>query len=178
MKLTTTILALTIACFALSNKATAQDKNLLKNGNMSKGHLIPVFWEKISNWGGSKLKVSSDAKVFKSAPASLRLEPTKGSGKGCVSQFVKGCNGKLKISGAFRVEPGKNGNALIAMQLFDKAWKSTKWIQVACAKPSDDWVEFEKEINITTNPAHIQVLMMIDGNSKAWLDDIVLEKVK
>lgn len=180
MNIKSTIIAVTVAASSIYAPALKADEasgaSLIKNGDMTKGNIIPVFWDKVRNWGGA-IEVRRDKEVFKKAPASLRVQPVDGKGKGVVSQIIEGFNGKIKVTGSARFEDGKYSNAQVAIQLLNKAYEPIKWNQVHAIR-SSEWVSFEKEIEITQSPAHIQVLMMIDGHAKVWLDELTVTKLQ
>lgn len=177
MNIKSTIIAATLTATSIltsSLNADEANSNLIKNGDMTKGGIIPVFWDKVRNWGG-EVKARRDKTVFKKAPASLRLQPAEGKGKGIVSQLIEGFNGKIKVTGWGLLEAGKQGRAKVAVQLLDKEYKPIQWYQIHNIRTSE-WAAFERVITITQSPAHIQILMVIDGEAKAWLDELSVTK--
>lgn len=178
MNFKSTIIAATTVVSSICAPSLKADEisgsNLIANGDMTKGNAIPVSWDNVRSWGG-KIEAHRDTNVYKKGPASLRVQPIVGKGKGVVSQLIEGFNGKIKVTGSARFEDGKYSNAQVAVQLLDKEYKPIKWNQVHAIR-SSEWVSFDKEIEITQSPALIQVLMMIDGHAKVWLDELKVTK--
>ena len=162
---------LLLACAACSIFAADAVRSVpIVNGSMSQGTDTCTGWDQHWN-GGGKLTASRDTKVFKVAPASLCLT-TDGEAKGNVFQFIDLPGGAtIDLSGSVRSEG--TVKVLVFVQSFDTTGKPIDYQllrnQYAVAA---DWVDFNNRITIPAAAVKIGVGLAIDGNGKAWLDEL------
>jgi len=151
--------------------AAAPNGSLLANGSMTDGG------EKVEGWGGiwGELVSTRDMKIFKSAPSSLRVEVKDGK-SGQSFQQISGYAGKsFRITGSVRSEGDVRVN--VAIQSFDNDWKKNNFDQVKYVQGTSDWTGFEKTVKIPEWSARFNVLLLVEGNGSAWMDDVKMEPV-
>jgi hypothetical protein len=150
--------------------ATELEKVNVKNGSMTAGT------EKPDDWGSSWGDVTSvrDVKVFKSSPASLRVDVKDGK-NGQVFQQINGAGGStLKVSGWVKTQGDVKVN--VAIQSFDEGWSKNHFDQLKYIQGTSSWGYFEKLVEIPGWSARFNVLILVEGNGSAWLDDVKLER--
>ncbi len=141
---------------------------LLANGNMTTGGAKPDGWS--GTWGD--VGSARDTEVFRSAPAALRVEGQSGK-TGQVFQQIAGHAGvRLRLSGWVRTAGGAKVN--VAVQAFDADWQQNAFDQVRYVQGATDWQAFEKVVTIPEWAACFNVLVLVEGAGKAWLDDVRL----
>lgn len=157
--------------------AAPAGSNLLRNGGMEDGEAQPTAWT--STWAGTgKVAAARDTAQFHGGKASLRVESVGGAAKGNASQAVEGLAGKrVRIIGWLRSD-GKVA-AAVGAGSFDASWKQLGWetIQVVPAGGASDWVAFDKTVTIPAGTAKVSLGATIDGEGKAWFDDLALCEV-
>jgi lysophospholipase L1-like esterase/photosystem II stability/assembly factor-like uncharacterized protein len=142
----------------------------LKNGDMEMGNDIPAAWE--TQWVGSgKIAVLRDTQTFKEGKASLCVASFEGAATGQSSQIVDGgagnrfvLSGWVRSRGAIRVNVG--------VQPFHDNWTPITFFQVHYIQNDTDWTEFRKEVTLPLGTARFGVLLLIEGEGKAWLDSV------
>ncbi len=139
---------------------------VIKNGSMTQGGATPAFWD--GKFGDAETK--RDTEVFKTAPASFRVTVSGGkSGQGF--QVVQGgANATFKIAGW--IKSAGAVKAQIAIQAFAEGYAQNQFIQVQFVQNDTDWTHFEKEIKLLEWTAFFNVLLLAEGDGKAWLDDV------
>jgi hypothetical protein len=139
---------------------------VIKNGSMTQGDATPAFWD--GKFGDVEIK--RDTEVFKTAPASLRVLVAGGkSGQGF--QAVQGgADATIKISGWIK-SAGKV-KAQVAIQAFAEGYTQNQFFQIQFVQNDTDWTHFEKEIKLPDWTAFFNIVLMAEGDGKAWLDDI------
>jgi lysophospholipase L1-like esterase len=102
-------------------------------------------------------------------PSSLRVSV---SGKsGSVRQTIGGgANGTFKISGW--VKSQGNVKAQVAVHAFAEGWKNNKFLQVQYFQNDNDWMKFEKEVQLPDWTSFFYVSLLAEGNGKVWLDEV------
>lgn len=162
---TLTILSLSLAC------AADGVRNLpIINGSMTEGTDTCTGWDQ--RWTGSgTLTASRDKTVFKGAPASLCLA-TVGEAKGNVFQRIEvaagstiSLSGWLKTEGTVKVQ--------VFVQVFDQDWKPVDYQMLKNQwAPAPEWTEFTGNVTLPANAVRVGVGIAVDGNGKAWLDEV------
>ncbi|HEV7299183.1 MAG TPA: GDSL-type esterase/lipase family protein [Tepidisphaeraceae bacterium] len=147
----------------------AMEGSVLANGNMNDGSVVPVGWS--GSWGD--VVAARDTDVFRSAPASLRIDPSKAGGSGQAFQQIEGLEGKsFRLSGFVKSEG--NARVNVAVQSFDEGWTKNEFRQAKYVQDETDWSEFSTSIELPEWAARSNVLLMIEGDGRAWLDDVKL----
>ena len=152
--------------------AAALNGSLLANGSMTDGGDKPEGWG--GTWGD--LVCARDPKVFKSVPASLRVEVKDGK-SGQAFQQISGYAGKSFIVSGFVKSEG-DVKVNVAVQSFDNDWKKNNFEQVKYVQGNNDWTGFEKKVTIPGWSARFNVLLLVEGTGSAWLDDVKMEPVQ
>lgn len=147
-------------------------KNMLKNGSMSlkqKDGIAPENWSE--SWGD--VVAYHDDKLFMKGPGALRVEPKEAGKSGQVFQMFEGHAGKkFRIFGYVKSQGNVKVN--VAVQAFDNNWTKNEFLQIKYLQGTIDWARFDKEITIPEWSARFNVLLLIEGDGRAWLDEIVL----
>lgn len=150
--------------------------NLLRNGGMEDGDAQPIGWT--STWAGTgKVAAARDTAMAHGGKASLRVESVGGAAKGNASQAVSGLAGKrVRITGWLRTDG--TVTAAIGAGCFDEAWKMLVWepIHTAPGGVPGEWVAFDKTVTIPAGTAKVSLGASIDGDGKAWFDDLALSE--
>ena len=160
-----------LACAACSLCAADAVRSLpIVNGSMSQGSDTCTGWDQRWN-GGGKLTASRDTTVFKVAPASLRLQ-TEGEAKGNVFQFIDVPGGStIDLAGSVRSEG--TVKVLVFVQSFDSTGKPIDYQMLRNQyEVAPDWVDFNNRITVPAAAVKVGVGLAIDGNGKAWLDEL------
>jgi hypothetical protein len=140
--------------------------NLVRNAKMNAGDALPA------NWDGKSGDVTAarDATVYKSAPASLRVDGQAGKSGQAFQQFELGGGKTCSISGWVKTQ----GNAKVnfAAQSFASDWSKNDFAQIGYQQGASDWTQFSKMVRIPDWAARFNVLLMVEGAGSAWLDDV------
>jgi hypothetical protein len=152
----------------VNNESAAPGKPfplLVKNGAMTQGLGVPQDW--LDKEGA--VQVVLDKEVFKVGPSSLRVSV---SGKsGSVRQTIAGgANGTFKIAGWVRSQG--DVKAQVAVHAFAEGWKNNKFIQVQYFQGDNDWMKFEKEVQLPEWTSFFYVSLLAEGSGKVWLDEV------
>lgn len=155
----------------------APGANLLRNPGMDEGSAAPAGWE--ATWA-SDGKVASvrDTAVFKSGPAALRVESVGGAAKGNASQSLDGLAGKtVRITGWLKTD-GSAG-AAVGLGCFDANWKMLKWETINSVGPSGaaEWTAFDRTVQVPAGTAKANLGAIIDGDGRAWFDELSVSEV-
>jgi len=146
--------------------------NMLANASMTKGDAVPLGWTGL--WG--EAKASRDTVVFKEGPASLRVDCAAGK-SGQAFQAVEGGRGsRLAVSGWARSSGAARVN--VAVQSFSGDWKQNRFEQVRYLEGNSDWVAFSKEIELPPWTARFHVLLLVEGEGSAWLDEVSVREAR
>ena len=146
--------------------------SVFPNGDMSAGTATPDGWA--IGWTGSgKVEARRDTQVYKSAPASLNVRSVGGSALGGAGHAVDVLTGPFTLSGAVK-SAGALKSATVAVQSFDGAWKQIGWTPLAQVQGAADWQAFSQKVELPKDAAHVQMVLLIDGDGQAWLDDVSL----
>jgi hypothetical protein len=127
---------------------------------------MPTFWD--GKFGTVETK--RDTEVFKTAPASFRVTVANGkSGQGF--QTVQGgASATFHIAGWIRSAGAVK--AQVAVQAFAEGYTQNRFIQIQFVQNDTDWTHFDKEVKLPEWTAFFNVLLMVEGDGKAWLDDV------
>jgi lysophospholipase L1-like esterase len=155
---------------SLETRAADVAAGVVKNPQMTDGAEKPEHWS--SEWTGKgKIKVSRDVATYHSAPASLKIEAVDGAAQAQVSQFFDVNGGEtVRLSGWLRADGG--ANAMLALQSFTKDWKALELKVVGNALSGFDWQRASGEVTVPAGAARSAVVLMLQGNGAAWLDDV------
>jgi lysophospholipase L1-like esterase len=151
----------------------ADEKPLvLRNGDMSAGTDVPASWS--GNWTGrGKIAVSRDTKDFKGQAGSLKVASVDGPAFGQAGQTIEGgTNRSFTLSGWVKSQGTIKANVLI--QCMDDKWKPTHTEQAKFVQNNTDWTEFSKQVKLPDNFVRFNVVLLIDGDGTAWLDEVKL----
>jgi hypothetical protein len=145
----------------------------VRNGDMTKGNEKPESWD--TQWG--EVRVFRDMKVFKSEPASFCVETVKAGVQGNGGQTLEieaGASGKF--SGWMKTEGKVKVN--VALMCFTDDWKMKEFKQLAYRhdNAASDWSEWTAEATVPEGTGHVQLVLLVEGDGKAWLDDVKVGK--
>ena len=143
---------------------------VIKNGSMTDGTDTPDGW--MNSWTGrGKIKVTRDTSVFKVGPASYCISTEGADGMGQSGQQIDGVAGqKFTLSGWAKSQGKCKVN--VAVQCYNGGWNPVSFIQAFYLQDDTDWTEFSKEITLPDGTEHFNILALIDGTGKAWLDEV------
>lgn len=143
----------------------------LRNGDMEAGSTVPQQWE--NKWvGKGTLTPIRDTKEKHGGVASLQVLAGPGS-QGQVSQVIEAPGGKtVTVSGW--IKTAGNIKAVFAVQPFAGDWSKNEFKQVGFAQNESDWQKFSQTITLPTWAARFGICLFVDGEGKAWLDDVEL----
>jgi len=146
---------------------------VLRNGSMSDGNGLPTGWDQ--SWTGrGKLQIARDTSVFKAGPASLRVASEGGEAHGQASQVVEAPAGtRFRLSGFVR-SAGK-AKVNVAVQPMTADWKPIAFVQAHYVQNNQDWVPFSREIVLPEGTERFGIVLLIEGDGQAWLDEVKLE---
>lgn len=142
---------------------------LLANPGMEDGDAVPSGWT--ATWAGKgKVAAARDTVVRHGGAAALRVSSDGGPASGNVSQPLQGMAGKtLTVSGWLRSE---GAGASLGLGAFDETWKMLAWEPIGAVGPGAEWTRVEKTFAIPAGAAHVNLGACIDGDGKAWFDDL------
>ena len=141
----------------------------LRNGSMTDGEAVPVAWDQV--WGD--VEAARDTEVYKEAPASLRVTGHAGK-SGMAFQQIEGWAGEeIRVGGFVRAEGDAELN--FAVQAFDAGWTRNEFLQVGYVQGSADWAFFSKTVAIPAWAVRFNLLLLVEGEGRAWLDKVTLE---
>jgi hypothetical protein len=128
-----------------------------------------MFWK--TGWvGRGEIKVARDTTVFRSAPASFRVEAV-GNSLGQGSQTVSAKPGdSFRWSGYVKTDGVAKVN--VAVQAFDHNWRPVAFNQACFVEGEKDWTAFSKDITVPPGARNLAFVLLVDGPGRAWLDDL------
>ncbi|MCX7009042.1 MAG: hypothetical protein NTY53_17640, partial [Kiritimatiellaeota bacterium] len=146
---------------------------VIRNPSMTEGTDKPVGWT--DQWIASgKIAVSRDVATFHSAPAALAIASVGGLAHAQAMQFIAGAAGqRLRLSAWVRAD-GK-ANAIFGVQSYTAEWKGIEFKALGKAMSGFDWQEACGEVTLPPKTARFAVLLLLQGEGKAWLDDVSAE---
>jgi photosystem II stability/assembly factor-like uncharacterized protein len=162
--------------------AAAPHSGVLANGDFSAGEATPDAWALGWKTTDDKFKLHRDATDFVSAPASMSFETIGGPAHGSAAQSLKldrlGGDKTFRISLSAKSRPAGAGKefelAQVVVQAMDEQYKQLSWEIVADLSGVRDWQQFSKRVRLPDKTRHATVMLMIQGDGKAWLDDVVV----
>ena len=145
---------------------------VLRNGDMEAGTALPSSWE--SKWvGRGTVSAARDTEVRHGGEASLRID-SRGDSQGQISQTVDAKAGSVvTISGWVR-SSGRI-KAVVAFQPFAGDWSKNEFKAIGFAQGETDWRRFSERVTVPEWAARFGVGVLVEGEGKAWLDDVTLE---
>jgi hypothetical protein len=156
----------------ITNVAPLEAAVTVTNGSMGEGDAAPTGWAQL--WTGmGKLKLVRDTTDSQTGPSSLRLESDGGPAQGSASSRLVG-SGSYKLSGVLK-SAGDLEEAQVAVQSFDAKGRQVGWKQLGDAKGKTDWTPFSQSGSPPAEAAYSQIVIVIKGNGKVWLDEIKSE---
>ncbi|GEM_PF-1598842 len=160
----------------IAKKMQAKDAEWITvvNPNMSEGESRPLGWDGKWTSKGS-LNAVRDDKDFASSPASLRIESLGGPVLGSVTTPLKEVCGKsLKISCKMKNAGFTRCNLVITG--LDGSYKQCLNKELIDAKDAKEWKSLSAEFVVPSNAVNDRLGFLVEGEGKAWLDDISIEK--
>ncbi len=156
-----------LAASALADPA-APFKLVVKNGGMTQAGAGGAP----ANWDGKfgDVDLAHDTEVYKEGPASLRVTCAAGKSGSGFQTVSGGAGATFKIAGWFKT--AGNAKAQVMVQAFADGYKQNQFFQVLYVQGSSDWTHFEKEITLPAYTAFFNVGVLMDGDGKAWLDEV------
>ncbi len=144
---------------------------ILKNGGMEEGDALPAFWD--NRWTGSgKLEVTKD-RESKAGKFSLKIKSVGGAAKGQTAQVIEAPAGtKVVLSGFVKTAGAAVVN--VAVQAYRDNWSPISFQQVQYAQNTSDWTKFSREITLPEGTARFGIVLLLDGDGSAWLDEVGL----
>ena len=110
------------------------------------------------------------ARAFKAGPASLCVSVSGGKSGQAFQQFPTAGGETFRLSGW--VKSGGRVKVNVAVQSFDEKWTRNQFDQVKFVQNDTDWTSFEKDVVIPDWAARFNILLLVEGNGKAWLDEV------
>lgn len=144
---------------------------VVRNGAMTEASgELPTGWDQ--KWvGKGQIKVVRDTRVYHTAPASLRVESSGGAAQGQASQVVEAAAGaKFVLKGYLKTEGQAKVN--VALQPYDGAWSPITFLQARFSQNDTEWTPFEKEFTLPQKTARFGIVLLLEGEGKAWLDEV------
>lgn len=147
----------------------------VQNGDMEQGAAVPTSWD--TKWGNAdSITVSRDTKEFHGGKAALKVTGTAG-GEGSAVQIVDATEGtKVNVSGWLKTEGGAKVNVGL-MPFGDEnggGWKSFGFVQVKYQEGEAGWQNFSYPVTLPAGTRRIALMLMVQGDGAAWLDDLTL----
>ncbi len=143
----------------------------LANCDFSQGAEYPAHWSKPTVEKGS-VSAARDASVLLDGAATLRLQADAPASQGTIRQDFVPMGDEFVISGAIRTD-GRS-EAMIALQVFDAAWKQIAWIPVADCKAGGDHQAYSTNLTMPAAAAHAGLILQNSGDGKVWFGGIRL----
>lgn len=144
---------------------------VLRNGDMEAGTTVPASWE--NKWVGQGTVTGvRDTTEKHGGTASLSIE-SKADSKGQISQIVEAKGGaKVTISGWLKTAGA--AKVVFAFQPFAGDWSKNEFKLLGYAQNETGWQRFSQEVTVPDWAARFGVGVLIEGEGKAWLDDVSL----
>ena len=139
---------------------------MLWNGSFTDGGESPAQWSK-----EGQVVVARDVRVFKEAPASLRIDASGSAGDAVQWVELAGprsfkLRGFLKTSGEVKAQ--------VVVQSIDEKWTRNEWNQIKFAAGDSDWRSFEKQVAVPPWAARFRVMLHVEGKGSAWMDEVAV----
>lgn len=142
----------------------------LVNGGFEDGIETPIGWKVKSDQG--EVQVLRDTRAFKTGSAAMRVA-TVGAAKGSATQVIKELAGEtITLSGWVKTE-GKLRAATVA---FVCPGGQPTWISVHEFARATQWAAFQKQVTLPKNAQTVLLMVFVDGDGAALVDDFQLRK--
>jgi beta-glucosidase len=151
---------------ATDQAANAQPFNLW-NGTFTDGGDTPAQWQK-----EGAATIARDTTVFKTGPASLRVDVSGGTGDALQIFNLKGAR-KFKLAGFIKTAGG--AKAQVVVMPIDAKIIKNQWNQIVYRQGDGDWQHFEKEVSLPDWTGTFRVMLHVEGSGQAWLDDLSVD---
>ncbi|HBC88046.1 MAG TPA: hypothetical protein DCZ94_13940 [Lentisphaeria bacterium] len=160
----------------ITKKMAAKDAEWITvvNPSMSDGETRPVGWDGKWTSKGS-LNAIRDDKDFASAPASLRIESAGGPVLGSVTTPIKEVSGK-NIKVTCKMKNAGFAKCCLVITGLDGSYKQALNKELIDAKDAKEWTILSAEFVVPSNAVNDRLAILVEGEGKAWLDDISIEK--
>jgi lysophospholipase L1-like esterase len=145
---------------------------VLCNGDMSQGSDVPSCWD--HKWvGKGKITTFRDTKIFKEGPAALGVASVDGAAMGQTAQMIQaGADTTFAISGFVKSQGEVKVN--VGVQSYAADGHSINFQQIRYVQNDQDWTAFTKEVTLPKGTKRFGIVLLMDGNGKAWLDEVQL----
>ncbi len=145
----------------------------LQNPQMTAGTEKPAGWRQ--EWTGKgEIQISRDTATYHSAPASLSVRSVDGAAKGQTAQTIPAEAGDvLDVSGYVRADG--DASALLGVMAYDENWKALGFTAIGNALSGFGWVRAGGKVTLPDNTARAGIVLQIEGNGTAWLDDVSID---
>jgi photosystem II stability/assembly factor-like uncharacterized protein len=161
----------------VSTKADAEyasrPLSLIDNGDMERGEAVPDRWTE--KWvGRGDVVVARDTEIKKRGSASLRIESRGGPAQGQIAQLVDvGSYRRVRVTGWLRSAGKVKVN--VALQPFAADYKPISFMQAHYTADDSAWTRFDRSLELPADAARYGVVMLLEGDGKAWLDDVTVQ---
>lgn len=143
---------------------------VIHNPSMTEGAEQPTGWT--DQWvPAGRVVLSRDVTTFHSAPAALTLVSIGGPAQGQAMQFIAGRPGQHIELHAW-VRATGHATAIFGVQSYTADWKGLAFKALGEALPGFDWQEADGEVTLPPRTARFAVLLRLQGEGQAWLDDV------
>ena len=161
----------------------------VENGDMTMGEDRPLGWE-ARRWDPIRINPHRDTEVYASAPASLRIENldpatalpsvqeiSTAPGADGIGTWIRDVAGThVKVS--CKVKNEGYSKVTIRIRGENSGFQRCLDLELFDATDAKDWKTFSGEFDIPAQAIRDRIGIMVEGKGKAWLDDVVIEKVK
>ena len=66
----------------------------------------------------------------------------------------------------------------VAVQPYNAGWTPIAFVQLRYLQDDTGWVRFSKEVVLPDGTARFGLVLLIDGDGRAWLDEVTCEVVE
>ena len=161
----------------------------VENGDMTMGADRPLGWE-ARRWDPIRINPHRDTEVYASAPASLRIENldlatalpsvqeiSTAPGADGIGTWIRGVAGThVKVS--CKVKNEGYSKVTIRIRGENSGFQRCLDLQLFDATNAKEWTSYSGEFDIPAQAIRDRIGILVEGTGKAWLDDVVIEKVK
>ena len=161
----------------------------VENGDMTMGEDRPLGWE-ARRWDPIRINPHRDTEVYASAPASLRIENldpatalpsvqeiSTAPGADGIGTWIRDVAGThVKVS--CKVKNEGYSKVTIRIRGENSGFQRCLDLQLFDATNAKEWTSYSGEFDIPAQAIRDRIGILVEGTGKAWLDDVVIEKVK
>ncbi len=161
---------------AAQQVANAGFKITIQNGDMEAGGDVPDGWGE--KWEGrAKVVTSRDTTQSKSGKASLKIKTIgDAQGQGAQSVWDAPAGATFTISGSMKTKGNIKAN--FAVQPRTATWTPIGFLQIGYAQNNTDWQTFSKTVTLPAGSVHAAIILYVEGDGEAWLDDVKVTDAK